>query len=68
MNRVWHFRSLTLDPILLAAVIGLLVLGTVMVSSASISLADKDMGQPLYFCIGTWALLQSVVVRHWLRL
>ena len=49
MSRAWHFRSLTLDPPLLAAVIGLLVLGTVMVSSASISLADKDMGQPLYF-------------------
>ena len=78
MNRVWHFRSLTLDPILLAAVIGLLVLGIVMVSSASISLADKDMGQPLYFlyrhlgaiAIGCCAALVAFVIptEVWFRM
>jgi cell division protein FtsW len=37
------------DPVMIAACTGLLVLGTVMVGSASISLADRDTGQPLFF-------------------
>jgi cell division protein FtsW len=37
------------DPMMVAAVIGLLVIGTVMVGSASISLADRNTGEPLYF-------------------
>jgi cell division protein FtsW len=34
---------------MIAAVIGLLVLGTIMVGSASISLADRNTGEPLYY-------------------
>ena len=38
-----------LDPWLLTAATGLLVFGTIMVSSASITLADGSMGQPHFF-------------------
>lgn len=41
--------GLHLDTALTAAVIALLAIGAVMVGSASISLADRDMGEPLYF-------------------
>ncbi len=41
--------GLHVDTALTAAVIALLAIGAVMVGSASISLADRDMGQPLYF-------------------
>ena len=41
-----HFN---VDPWLLTAATGLLVFGTIMVSSASISLADGSLGQPHYF-------------------
>lgn len=51
MRQDWQVRAFTLDPALLAAVIGLVGLGTVMVSSASISLADRETGQPLYFLV-----------------
>ena len=37
------------DPWLLSAATGLLVFGTIMVSSASISLADGALGKPNYF-------------------
>ena len=37
------------DPWLLTAATGLLVFGTIMVSSASITLADGSLGQPHYF-------------------
>lgn len=37
------------DPWLLSAATGLLVFGTIMVSSASISLADGSLGQPHFF-------------------
>lgn len=51
MNHALEIRGFQLDPALLSAVIGLLVLGTVMVSSASISLADSATGEPLYFLV-----------------
>lgn len=38
-----------IDPWLLTAATGLLVFGTIMVSSSSISLADGSMGEPHYF-------------------
>ena len=38
-----------LDPWLLSAATGLLVFGTIMVSSASIALADGSLGQPHFF-------------------
>ena len=51
MNQDLGFKGFNLDPKLLSAVIALLVLGSVMVSSASISLADRAMGEPHYFLI-----------------
>jgi cell division protein FtsW len=42
-------RTLALDPVLLATVIALAALGAVMVSSASISLADRQAGEPFYY-------------------
>jgi cell division protein FtsW len=39
------------DPVLVGACLGLATLGTVMVGSASIALADRDMGEPLYFLL-----------------
>lgn len=37
------------DPWLVGAVVALLTLGLVMVASASVSLADRQFGQPFYF-------------------
>lgn len=37
------------DPLLAAAVAALLLLGLTMMTSASIALAERDMGAPLYF-------------------
>jgi len=42
-------RPLALDTTLLAAIIALTALGAVMVSSASISLADRQAGEPLLY-------------------
>ena len=42
-------RPYALDPVLLAAVIALTVLGTVMVTSASISIADRQAGEPFMY-------------------
>jgi cell division protein FtsW len=44
-------RSFMFDPMMVAAVIALGALGTVMVCSASISLADQQSGQPLYYLV-----------------
>jgi cell division protein FtsW len=44
-------RGFNLDGPSVAAIIALVVLGTVMVSSASISVADRDMGEPLFFLL-----------------
>jgi cell division protein FtsW len=42
-------RPFAIDATLLAAIIALTALGAVMVSSASISLADRQVGEPLYY-------------------
>lgn len=46
-----HVRSrrLLLDPILILAVIGLLLLGLTMVTSASITVADSTAGDPFFY-------------------
>ena len=49
MNARIEIGGLHVDTGLTAAVIALLAIGAVMVGSASISLADRDMGEPLYF-------------------
>jgi len=51
MSQGLEIRGYNLDGPSLAAVIALMVLGTVMVSSASISLADQEMGEPLFFLL-----------------
>lgn len=49
MSSQFEVRGLEIDPALTAATIALLVIGSIMVGSASISLADRDMGEPLFF-------------------
>ncbi len=49
MSHSLEIRGFNLDGPSVAAIIALVVLGTVMVSSASISVADRDMGEPLFF-------------------
>ena len=49
MSHSLEVRGFNLDGPSVAAIIALVVLGTVMVSSASISVADRDMGEPLFF-------------------
>ena len=51
MNQDLGLKGFNLDPKLFSAVIALLVLGSIMVSSASITLADSAMGEPHYFLI-----------------
>jgi cell division protein FtsW len=40
---------LVLDPVLVIAVLGLLLFGLVMVTSASITIADTNLGDPFYY-------------------
>jgi cell division protein FtsW len=42
-------RRLVLDPVLVTAVLGLLLFGLVMVTSASITIADTNLGDPFYY-------------------
>jgi cell division protein FtsW len=49
MSTVAKPHSPAFDPVLVGALIGLLAIGTIMVSSASISLADEQAGQPLLY-------------------
>lgn len=49
MNAQVADHRFNVDPWLLSAATGLLVFGTIMVSSASISLADGSLGQPHFF-------------------
>ena len=51
MSQTLTIRGFSIDSPSLAAVIALMVLGTVMVSSASISLADQELGEPLFFLL-----------------
>lgn len=49
-------KQLVLDPVLLLVTAGIVLLGLVMVTSASISIADRQMHEPLHYferqCIG----------------
>lgn len=42
-------QRLFLDPVLVSAALGLLLVGLVMVTSASVNLADRTAGEPLLF-------------------
>src|SRR5690606_14958047 len=44
-------QDISIDPMLVGAIIGLAVLGTIMVGSASISLADNASGEPFYYLV-----------------
>ena len=66
------------DPVLIGACIALAVLGTIMVGSASISLAERSAGEPLFYLFrhvaalglgaGAFALALAVPVETWYRL
>ena len=78
MNRSLGLKGFNLDPTLFSAVIALLVLGIIMVSSASITLADSEMGEPHYYlirhfgaiAIGCLGAITAVAIpmESWLRL
>ena len=78
MNRSLGLKGFNLDPTLFSAVIALLVLGIIMVSSASITLADSEMGEPHYYlirhfgaiAIGCLGAITAVAIpmEIWLRL
>ena len=49
MNAVAKPRSAAFDPMLVASLVALLVIGAIMVGSASISIADRQTGDPLFY-------------------
>ena len=49
MSAVAKERTLAFDPLLVASLVALGVLGTVMVGSASITIADRLTGEPFYY-------------------
>ena len=78
MNAVAKPRSSAFDPMLVAALIALLAIGAIMVGSASISIADRQTGEPLFYltrhvaAIGIGllglALVMSVPTELWYRM
>ena len=46
-----HLRPMPFDPLLVGALIALAVIGATMVGSASITIADKQTGEPLYYLV-----------------
>jgi cell division protein FtsW len=51
VNAVAKPQNAAFDGLLLAALIGLVAIGTIMVGSASISIADEQTGQPLFYFV-----------------
>jgi cell division protein FtsW len=51
MNAAVEPRHAPFDPMLLAALVALLVIGAIMVGSASISIADRQTGEPLFYLV-----------------
>lgn len=83
MSKAFELEFRHIDPLLTAAVVGLAVIGSVMVASASISLADRDTGEPFFYlfrhlgALGIGALGLGLVLAlpselwfrlHWLAL
>jgi cell division protein FtsW len=54
---VKDFRALPFDPMLVCAAIGLTAIGAIMVGSASISIADRQTGEPLFYLLRHLAAL-----------
>jgi cell division protein FtsW len=50
-------RTLPFDPMLVCATIGLVAIGAIMVGSASISIADRQTGEPLFYLLRHLAAL-----------
>jgi len=78
MSTQFDVRGIHVDAALTAAVIALLAIGAIMVGSASISLADREMGEPLFFlarhtgavligCAGALFVL-AIPMQVWFRL
>lgn len=57
MTAVPQPRTLTFDPMLACALIGLIALGATMVGSASISIAERQSGEPLFYLLRHLAAL-----------
>ena len=78
MNAVAKPRSSAFDPMLVASLVALLTIGAIMVGSASISIADRQTGEPLFYltrhvaAIGIGllglALVMSVPTELWYRM
>ena len=51
MNAVAKTRDSAFDPTLVAALIALLAIGAIMVGSASITIADRQSGDPLFYLL-----------------
>lgn len=51
MSAVVKPRTLAFDPALIAALVGIVMFGIIMVGSASISLADRQTGEPLFYLV-----------------
>ena len=49
MNKSLSIKTFNFDPTFFSAVIGLLMIGSIMVSSASITMAENSIGNPHYF-------------------
>jgi len=53
------------DPLLAAAAVTLLTLGLVMVASASISLSDRQFGQPFYYTLRQAVFIGAGLLAAW---
>jgi len=51
MSAVVKPSTLAFDPVLICALVGLVAFGVIMVGSASITLADKQTGEPLFYLV-----------------
>ena len=51
MNAAAKPRRAAFDPVLLASLVGLVAIGAIMVGSASISIADRQTGEPLFYLV-----------------
>ena len=77
MSTAREQRTFAVDPMMIGAVIGIAAIGTVMVASASIPLADRAHGEPFFFLVRHVAALgiglvgffvaASVPSDHWHR-
>lgn len=65
-RRAVRSHAVVMDYPLLAATMALLLLGLVMVFSSSITIADRQMGQPLYYFLRQFAFVVVGLYLAWL--